>query len=383
MSKELADYLSSNHSIINVENDFLNDLSLLDEDAENHKIFLVGENHGVKANRYLRMKFLKYFKVKTNFKYYLCELPYSMTCFLNKYIETGDEIILKDIYEALKGTDAWNLDEYNHWKDLYEYNKSFSNKDKIIAIGIDIEHQPKNAFKFFEYTLKNKDISKLMKNYMDLIGDKDNDISDIELGNFHSNMKEDLNKNEKLYRELLKDDFFNLKLINDNLLSKIEVYTSNNFNGVRDKKMQENFLDIYTNLPKDKFYGQMGLSHIFQKPFPYENWFGAILNREGSNFQGKIISIAYAYKGCKYLYPTTRKNYVSSIDTLDDSIEEFKYFIDGKYTLFKLNKKESPFKKNMIWPLSHKFPEEGVTADYFQYLVVIKDSEEMKAFEIL
>ncbi len=329
MDKRLKKYLRENHSVIYPKEEIIKDLSIMDDDLKDNEIFLIGENHGVKANVELKMKFLKYFKAKTNFKYYICELPYSMTYFLNRYLETGDDSILKDVYRPIKGTYAWNKDEYNFWEDLYKYNKMLSKEDRIIPIGIDIEHQPKNAFKFMQYSLDNK---------------------------YYSEFKH----------------------VNKNLLNMLEVYQSNNFNGTRDEKLYKNFLSISRDLPKAKYFGQIGLSHVFQRSFPYVNWFASSLNKEASPFKGKILSVVYGYKNCKYLYPTKRKDYVSHIDTLDLSIVEFKDFINSKYTIFKLNQMDSPFNERLIWPLKHKFSENGVTTDYFQYLAVIRDSEEME-----
>lgn len=78
MDYGLVRYLEENHiRLANTkEGDYLN-LSILDEDLKDKEIFLIGENHGVKANAELRMEFFKYFKEKTDFKYYLCENPYS------------------------------------------------------------------------------------------------------------------------------------------------------------------------------------------------------------------------------------------------------------------------------------------------------------------
>src|SRR5690606_9284022 len=89
---DIYKHLEENHIMIDLEetNDFT-DLSIIDDDLEGKEIFLVGENHGVLVNEQLRMKFLKYFKFNTNFKYYLWELPFSVAFFLSKYLETGDE----------------------------------------------------------------------------------------------------------------------------------------------------------------------------------------------------------------------------------------------------------------------------------------------------
>lgn len=380
MYMEMKKYLKLNSSVIDHTSKNIEELPILESDLDGNVLFLLGENHGVHANVDLKMKFLEYLKRKINFKYYLSELPYSMTCFLNEYLENGDEEILKDIYKALKGTDAWNMDEYNHWRHLYKFNNELSKKDRINIVGIDIEHQPKNAFKYIGHVTKDRNKLKNINRYIEV--SQANDITDEEIEEIAKNIKKDLEDNEIIYKDELKEDYFKIKHISNNLLNKIEVYSSNNFNGVRDKKMYENFLTISKHLKEDKYFGQIGLSHIFQRGFPYENWFGALLNKEGSKYKNKIVSIAYAYTDSRYLYPTTRRNYSSSIDTLDLSVIESENFIDNKYTLLKLNGDKSPFDKSLSWPLSHKFPEEGVTTDYFQYLLIINGSEEMEGFEI-
>ena len=188
MNKELKMYLEKNHSAICPEDESMKDLSIMDDDLKNSEIFLTGENHGVKANIELRIKFLRYYKERTNFKYYLCELPYSMTYFLNKYLETKDEDILKNIYEPLKGTDAWNKDEYDYWGYLYEFNKKLPEDDRITLIGPDIEHQPQNAIRFMKYCLDKKHVSGTINDYVEEFLDKD-DIADEELEDFYKRIR--------------------------------------------------------------------------------------------------------------------------------------------------------------------------------------------------
>lgn len=170
--------------------------------------------------------------------------------------------------------------------------------------------------------------------------------------------------------------------VKNNLLNMVEVYDSNNFNGTRDEKMYENFLSLSKGLSKEKYFGQIGLSHVFQRKFPYVNWLASSLNKESSPFKGEILSLAYAYENSRYFNPTKDRDYVSDISTLDLSHSEFKVFMEKKFTLIKLNQENSPFKEKLIWPLKHKFPKGGVTTDYFQYLLIIKDSKEMESFNI-
>lgn len=386
MNNQLKRYLKNNHNKITIgEDDGFSSLSIVDDDLEDKEIFLTGENHGVKANVKLRMKFLEYFKQKTDFKYYLCELPFSVAYFLNMYLKTGNEDLLKMVYRPLKGTDAWNKDDYEHWMEVYELNESMPKDRKITIVGVDIEHQPKNALIFMDYCLYEKDIPKEIEGVVDdlkIIIKTDRDLTNDELKRFSKKLDMDLDDKEEIYRILLKENYYKFKHINKNLLNMYEVYQGNNFNDIRDRKMYQNFIELYNRLPKGKYYGQLGLSHIFQRPFPYVNWFGAALNSKESIFRGKVLSIAYVYHNCKYLYPTIRKNYISSINTLDPALEVFNDFTKGEYTIFKLNGKDSPFIRKLIWPILHKLPEGGVTADYFQYLVIVKDSQAANPLEL-
>ena len=80
-TNDFINYLNNNYSQINLNNEDYSDLAILDKDLENKEIFLTGEVHGIKINADLHMKFLKYFKEKTDFKYYLSEVSYSNAYF--------------------------------------------------------------------------------------------------------------------------------------------------------------------------------------------------------------------------------------------------------------------------------------------------------------
>ena len=376
---DICKYLEENHIMIDLEetNDFT-DLSIIDDDLEGKEIFLVGENHGVMANEQLRMKFLKYFKFNTNFKYYIWELPFSVVFFLNRYLETGDEKILRETYEPLKGTFAWNKESFNHWEKLYQFNIKLPTTRKIKIIGIDIEHQIENAFKYMLYVLPEiddtKDISKKLKK----LG---NEAKDEEIIEFCKGLKRDMEKRDGFYKKHLKANYFGLKIVNDNLLSRYKVYNGNNFNAIRDKQMYENFIRIHNRLPTGKYYGQLGLSHVFQRQTSYVDWFGSILNKNPM-FQDKVLSIVYVYDNCKYLYPTDLRDYQGVMTTLDLKLDILKKYAKGESTLFKLNGRDSPFDKKLLWPIVHKIPEGGVTTDYFQYIIMIRNSKALTSLKI-
>jgi hypothetical protein len=70
---------------------------------------------------------------------------------------------------------------------------------------------------------------------------------------------------------------------------------------------------------------------------------------------------------------------MNAINTYDYQNNIFKNILLEDCTIIKLNSINSPFSKQLIWPLYGEGifmkPEEGVTIDYFQYVIIIKNSK--------
>ncbi|NLK44123.1 MAG: erythromycin esterase family protein, partial [Tissierellia bacterium] len=241
--KIVEEYLLDNYSIVNLENENeFGDLSILDSDLEGKEIFFTGEYHGIKDNVKLRMKFLKYFKEKTDFKYYLCELSYSDAYIINKYLDTGDLKVLEELYKSLKGTYEWNKDNYNHWKDLYEYNKTLPQNKKIQVVGVDIEHQIDIGYRYLVGVLPEKEVPDEIKEKIEGILDLFNDVNNFYNGlavEHSRQLLKDMEEKENIYREYLGDNFNGFKLVNLNILNTDVAYNKNGnqyeWNNTRDK----------------------------------------------------------------------------------------------------------------------------------------------------
>ncbi|WP_315120646.1 erythromycin esterase family protein [uncultured Clostridium sp.] len=385
-NKETYKYLKSNYQAINLENeDGFSDLSIIDDDLKDKEVFFTGESHGVEANGKLKMKFLKYLKEKTDFKYYLCELPYSDGYFLNKYLAAGDINILKKIYEPLKGTFEWNKDNFNHWKELYKYNQSLPKDKRIQVIGMDIEHQPINALCYMTSILPNEEIPKELSSILNELKQiyQEKNIDGNKLKAYCERLQKDMEEKEEIYINYLREDFSGFKLVNDNILYVFEAYADNKdsmyFNKVRDKRMYENFKKVYEESSKGKYYGQWGLNHVFQKEQLDVKWIAAAMNEEGSPLKDKILSIVYAYEDCKVMKKNNDRTYSVGKMNDNESIKNlFNDLVKKDYSIYKLNGEGSPFNKELMWPFGHGKPVDGVTTDYFQYILVIRNSDATK-----
>lgn len=229
--KVMFEYLRENHRAIHLEDeDAFADLAILDADIKDKEIFLTGELHGVKANEELHMKFLKYFKDRTDFRYYLSESSYSFCHFINRYLETGDTKILEELYKSAKGTFAWTKEGYNFWKLLRKYNNSLSDDRKIRIIGVDIEHQVDTAYKYLLDVLPSNEPPKEISEKINGLRGALNDIEDDVVLCRAQELLKDMEEKESLYRKYLGDDFIGFKLVNLNILN---VHEANSKKAVR------------------------------------------------------------------------------------------------------------------------------------------------------
>ncbi len=336
---------------ISVNSNITDDLNILDMDLEDKQIIFTAEYHGIKSNKELEIKFLKYVKEQTNFKYLLLEMPYSQALKINEFLDTGDTAILDELFKYSKGTSAYAKENYDMWLSIYKYNSSLDENNKIMAIGVDVEHQVSNAVRIMRELIPSSEASKeiedtinILKNYSDIVNIKSS--------------HEDLLNRAELFKEYFKEKYFNIEMIVRNIKNLYYVREDMNlFDERRDKIMYENFMDIYETIEDGIFYGQWGHNHTYQSEENGLKWFAAYLNEE--KFKDKILTIAYAYNNCKYMGKTEDGGYMT---------ENFDYFsadipVAGDREtaiLFDIRDKASKY---------HEY------SKYYQYMLVISDSE--------
>lgn len=301
----IINLVQNNHVVLNLKDEGFNDLSVMDKDTGDNKIFFTGETHGVKENTELRMKFLKYYKEKTNFKYYLCELPYSVSFYINEYLTTGNESILKEVYKPLRGTYASTQENYNHWKELYEFNKSLKEEDKIVVVGVDVEHQFENAYHFLTQMLNDKEIPEDKNVLIDDLYkcyEKKYTINDIRsVIAVSTRLKKDMQNDRNAYEKMLGDDLVYFELVNENVLNAVKFWEAKDVkskNNIRDKIIYNNFVTLDNTFDDSKYYGQWGWLHVFKAEDDGVKWFATYLNEENEKYAGKVVSTLYCYEDC-------------------------------------------------------------------------------------
>lgn len=382
IENKVVEYLRHNHSEIHIGDKGKSfDFSILDEELEDKEIFLTGEVHGIKANADLHMEFLKYFKEKTDFRYYLSELSYSNAYFLNKYLKTGDVQILEDVFEEFKGSYSWNNDNFNFWVDLYNYNNAFPEDKKIEIIGVDIELQPITSYKYLVDVLPLEEPPLEIKKMIDNTRSNLDRMIQSGYGLTNDNAKDlqkDILAKEKIYIKYLGEHYFGFKTVVGNLLNYEKAYKNKrnqvDWNNLRDEMIYENFTLIQRRIPKGKYFGQWGVNHGFQSKEKDIKWFATYLN-ENKLYKDKVLTIAFNYENSLQMGKMDDKQYIiNEIDFIFPYMKLANDSIGGTMNIYKLNAANSPFEEIQMHYTFNQKPLEEPILDFFQYILYVKDS---------
>ncbi len=116
-----------------------NQFRLFDSAFYQNKIFLLGEAHGFAMPQELDYELLKHLNQKAGVRHYLAEVDYSQAHFLNEYLSTGDEQLLRYVFGTWVRTNAqWgNKNFYEKIKRIRALNQTLPAGRKINIIGVD------------------------------------------------------------------------------------------------------------------------------------------------------------------------------------------------------------------------------------------------------
>lgn len=369
-------YLRKNHTSIDMNsNDINGKFSILDDDISRSSVILTGEAHAVKDNYILRLALIKYLNQKFDVKYLLTEIGYSSSCYINQYLESGDESKLKIVYLYLAGTESFSKEDYNFWVDLRKYNLTVPENKRIKVIGIDIEHQTNSALKYLIDIIPSEDPPEKIRSAIANL--KKSKQHEYILEDAIKELQSDIAANSSLYSSYLGNNYFDFTIIADNIVSSINAYHADNANfiKVREPFIYSNFRRIYSHLPEGKFFGEFGMEHVYQKTcnsyMGAQERFAMYLNSSDSPVKGKVLSIAYGYENCSFM--DVRNNYCQNkCDSLIKDIDILNKYSKSDLTIFKLNGNNSPFNKKLYFVEGAK---DGHTTDYFKYIILIKNSK--------
>lgn len=383
-SIEKAEYLNLNKSELKSSYDS-SDYNKLVDDLRTNSVFLAGEIHGIKENYTLRLNLLKFLNENADVRYYLAEMGYSSSFYINKYLATGNEKYLFLVTNSIAGSYDYSVEDVEFWRNLYKHNNNLPEKEKIKVIGLDLEHQFWISLLHLNTILKNKNLGPEMNNILeDLdtlcsyicpdINNTDNilkNIEGIEISNLckiTENIDRDLKSRKPMYKKNLSvDEIYDLEFILSNFKDTERIYRNiddrNYFNCEREKSIYNNFVHIYSILKDEKYFGQWGGFHILQKSSSDEDSFASYLNLENSPVRKKVVSIKFIYDNDKHRA------------TNGKILNAFKEYSSSKFTLYKLKKTEGIGEE----PCPINDYESSDITEYFQYGILIRNPKKVTA----
>ncbi|MFI5151126.1 MAG: hypothetical protein ACHQRM_15445 [Bacteroidia bacterium] len=262
-------------------------LPLPESVLKTRKLFLLGENHGVAINPVLILKSIKYFYARAGMRYFIIEQSPSEAMLYNRYLRTGDESLVKECW------DFRYLEYIDFWRNLYAFNKTKAEKERITVIGIDFECDI--TFARAIEVLKPTD-----KTPPPCIGP----VLDSLYALLHKPGKPDylhqtcfqifedsLRVNKKAVASYFGENMLDLYQLSGNKASFQKF-------GKRNKEMCTNFLyQIDYADSAVSWFGSLGSSHVFLGD---ESTFAGKLNK--NEFKDKVLSMPICYDSCYSYY---------------------------------------------------------------------------------
>jgi hypothetical protein len=111
-------------------------------------IYWLGEGHATASN--YDIAFDLYCKIDSAVKvdYILLESNYLQTHYLNKYIKSGDSLMLDLAFSTSVGTFGWTKEHKSYYERIYAHELKKAKESRIQFVGIDIEHSYRHSHKF-------------------------------------------------------------------------------------------------------------------------------------------------------------------------------------------------------------------------------------------
>lgn len=342
-------------------------------------VFLFGESHGTSINSKLSWNLLKNLHKNKGVRLLLVELGYVDSLLINEYLETGNSDLLDRLLKSYKETYYCCSEIRQFWIKLYHFNMTFSKKERIKVIGIDVNSSlSKSMHKLTSFLtpslLSHDEVGK----YMDCILEINNAIKEGRDPKFdYTKVCLELVYNydsyKHLFKELLNDKYFDFIMLYKSILAKIQM----NLNALKSKEirentMYENFKMINEHYPDHKFFGVFGNAHVSNHFNIIDSFAHRLRKNECSPVKNKVLSINCLYNNSTMFYPKDRTNKILDLSMSSYYDSMFADLSDADINILYLDKEESPFLKHNM---SRDLFLYDLNRDNTQVLLVLSNSK--------
>lgn len=257
---------------------------LLNQDIEDKKIIMLGEEHYMAANTILQADLFIHLNKQFGVRHLLIEFGRAEAYLYNQYLQTGDEWYINHTNPGFNKSEEF----LSSWKKLYDYNSRLDSSKKLVVHGLDFEREPglsASLYKLlsaYESTPQIKRLINSIKIRLDTIG--------IERRNkeYVYSLRESINalslledENKKIIDEIINNDFFLFISVGPE----------------RDMYMTQNFLALDTT--DEVYLGQFGFTHTM---LDHEKMLTGYLNSL-EKYNNKILVMHMFYVDSSHTHP--------------------------------------------------------------------------------
>ncbi|WP_346846366.1 erythromycin esterase family protein [uncultured Clostridium sp.] len=395
-------YVQKNADELNLQNyEDYSDLNFLKEDTKDKKVVFTNEVHGANENADVQYKFASYLIDNWDCRYLLLEMGYAEGEIINKYIQTGDEELLKN-FSNIWQSKFNNVSYIEYLRKLHSKNKNLPVNKKIIIKGVDSIENSEATGMYIDLLIE--DNPELSKEQIAALNSFKKQITECIISDVHGwggeeNIKnilsavkeisDTINKNNKSYKEALGENLFSISFILNNIKNSQDfnfttaanVYSDKEWYETRDKYTYENFNKLDEYFKMDKCYMHYGIQHAYQKEINGVKFLAAYLV-EDEKLKDKVYSINTIYgDGTIFQFQSySPTQYFSISYELREILNGSKY--EDKDIFIDLNNRKSTFSKELTPTVFTYYDSamvekelfysnKGVTTDYFQGVILI------------
>jgi len=325
------------------------------EVLDSTRLFIVGENHDVYYNDSIKFNLFKNLYYHANVRIIFEEQPLSFIYFVQNYIETGNDSVIKEIGKRYQNEHI--VDGYIPYRNFYS---SIPATAKFKLTGINFDPCTWFTIYFFYDIFKNKAIPVEISDVVNCVNNfYDSDLlpSKKRLIKFIAIAEESMKKNDSIYKQILKEKY----ILFVDVVHGLDIYIKFPDNDYTKKPNPERELFMFENIdtvikqnPNQNYFSQLGYIHIPKKKGDWiylKNW-ESLINI--LNTRNTIVSNKITVMKLYYVVPMVDyKIYNNCFLTKTQRIALNKQY-DRVYML-KTGAPESPFKEY---------------SDYIDYLII-------------
>jgi Erythromycin esterase len=389
--------------VIALEEDHPNFL-LFDKAFYGNQLFLLGETHGFKNAQVVDLALLKHLNQRVGVRHYIAEVDPTKAYYLNQYLQTGQDSTLRLVFASwIAETAQWaNQDFFRKIQAIRAYNQTLPNAKRIRFVGIDeVQDRPLIARQLIELTgnqLTKGDVPRLdsLVSLLQRMPKKPDSLAAQVALNWLAQIKNQPADYRKWRAETMTE-----------LRATLQTLTYRKTIRSREKTIFATFRDALSryNLTNEKLYGFWGVAHVWQAPLADGRLqFAGMIRSSDLPMKGKTVSITCSYVDSFMMVPTQylppfwqeKGKVYSRVDKFNSNgpmmnvagtDELIKQSQPNTTTLFKLpgtaaGKAPITATYSPFMPADQRlnFDPARPTTDYFQYIVLIRNSEMTEPF---